>query len=89
MLLKLSSLIFTKFLKSLQCLFKWENTNDLMEIIVHYFLSEVQQKRHKQFYIAGLKDDCDIQLSEIFRKKRGQNNVMYYERKVHNYLLSP
>lgn len=85
MLLRLSRFIFTRFLKSTQCLFKWENTKDLIKIIVYYFLSKEQQKRHKHFYIAGLKDDSDV-LGESFWKKKVQSTVMY-SRKVHNYLL--
>lgn len=57
-----------------------------MKIIVCYFLSEVEPKKRKQFYIAGLKDDCDI-LGETFSKIKEQNAIMYYERKVNNSLL--
>lgn len=39
-----------------------------------------------QFYTADLKDYYDV-LGETIWKKKGQNTIMYYARKVGNYLL--
>ena len=50
------------------------------------FLSKVEPEGHKPFYIAGLKDYCDI-LGKTFRKKKGQNTIMYYAREAGSYLL--
>lgn len=55
-------------------------------MIVCYFLSKVEPKRHTQFYTADLKDYYDV-LGETIWKKKGQNTIMYYARKVRNYLL--
>lgn len=57
-----------------------------LKTIVCYFLFNMEPKKHKQFYIAGLKDYCHT-IGEIFWKKKGQNTIIYYAGEMGNYLL--